>query len=73
MDWKGVSYLLLGIITSLLSIVIYQRLAEPISSYIVEGTIKIKEEDYYSLNNENNKLIEDIEKLQNAISLREEE
>lgn len=76
MNWKGLginfSYLVLGIIIPSLSIIIYKKIAEPISSYLVNENIKIKEEDYNNLYNENDNLIKDIEKLQKVKKMKGE-
>ncbi|SHH59499.1 hypothetical protein [Sporanaerobacter acetigenes] len=63
MTWK-VSYALLLLIIPSLGLFIYKKIAEPISSYIVNGNIRIVEDEYDYICSENERLINEIRKLQ---------
>ena len=67
-----ISYIILSSFLFSLGLVIYKRVAEPISLYVVNKSIKIKQDEFQNINNENEEFITDIEKLQRIKERREE-
>lgn len=60
---KELLYVLLGLTIPFIGIFIYEKAAKPISSYLVDGMIKVENEEYENTYNENQKLMEEVKKL----------
>lgn len=63
----SILYVFLLLIAPSIGIFIYKKIAEPISSYIIDGDIKIEKEKYSCICGENERLITEINKLQDVI------
>ena len=67
-----ISYIILSTFLFSLGFAIYKKIAEPISLYVINESIKIKQDEFHNISNENEELITDIEKLQQIKKRKEE-
>lgn len=65
-------FIILGSILISLGFITYKKIAEPISLYVVNRSIKVTKNEFSEIDEENKALILDIEKLQQVIKRSEE-
>lgn len=67
------SFIVFGSIIFSLGFIVYKKFAEPISLFVINESIKISKDDFEKIDKENQSMIIDVEKLQQALKRGEVE